>query len=270
MTAAHYAPKSIEFYARELRFLFEYYPDVLPGDIIDSHITQYMCYVKDVLQCGRDKCRGVAQAFSFVWKHVFKRPFVLPSKLYPRRNFRLPEVMSPGEVGQLILTPESLKSKTILAFFYATGLRVNEATYVKLSDIDRAGMRIKVTHGKGSKERYALLSPVLLKQLEDYYRQFRPEDYLFNGSKKGSRMGNRAMQLLMQNAVKKSGLNTAFSLHTLRHSFATHLLEAGCNIHAIKELLGHSFLQTTMVYLHLTTYVRQQIVSPLDRLTLPS
>ncbi len=125
------------------------------------------------------------------------------------------------------------------------GLRVNEATYVKLSDIDRSGMRIKGTHGKGSKERYALLSPVLLKQLENYYSQYRPEDYLLNGSKKGSRMGNRAMQLLMQKAVKKSGLNTAFSLHTLRHSFATHLLEAGCNIHVIKELLGHSFLQTT-------------------------
>lgn len=210
MNAAHYAPRSIEFYVRELRFLFEYYPEVLPDDIVDTHITQYMCYVKDVLQCGRDKCRGVAQAFSFVWKHVFKRPFILPSKLYPRRNFRLPEVMSPEEVAKLISTPESLKSKTIIAFFYVTGLRVNEATYVKLCDIDRAGMRIKVTHGKGSKERYALLSPVLLKQLEDYYHQYHPEDYLFNGSKKGSRMGNRAMQLLMQNAVKKAGLNSAF------------------------------------------------------------
>ena len=155
MTAAHYAPRSIEFYVRELRFLFEYYPHLLPQEIEDKHITQYMCYVKDVLQCGRDKCRGVAQAFSFVWKHVFKRPFVLPTKLYPRKDFRLPEVMSPQEVTKLISTPESLKSKTIIAFLYATGLRVNEATYVKLSDIDRAAMRIKVTHGEGSKERYA-------------------------------------------------------------------------------------------------------------------
>jgi site-specific recombinase XerD len=176
--------------------------------------------------------------------------------------------MSPQEVTKLISTPQSLKSKTIIAFFYATGLRVNEATYVKLSDIDRAAMHIKVTHGKGSKERYALLSPVLLKQLTEYYRQYRPEDYLFNGSKKGSRMGNRAMQLVMQNAVKKAGLNKTFSLHTLRHSFATHLLDQGCNIHTIKELLGHSFLQTTMIYLHLTVHVRQQIVSPLDRLSL--
>ncbi len=87
MTAAHYAPRSIEFYVRELRFLVEYYPHLFPQEISDSHITQYMCYVKDVLQCGRDKCRGVAQAFSFVWKHVFKRPFVLPSKLYNTPGF---------------------------------------------------------------------------------------------------------------------------------------------------------------------------------------
>ncbi len=85
MTAAHYPPRSIEFYVRELRFLFEYYPEVLPGDIADLHITKYMCYVRDVLQCDRDKCRGVAQAFSFVWKHVFKRPFILPSKPYHAR-----------------------------------------------------------------------------------------------------------------------------------------------------------------------------------------
>jgi integrase len=140
---------------------FAFYLSIIPlfpQEIGDNHITHYMCYVKDVLQCGRDKCRGVAQAFCFVWKHVFKRPFVLPSKLYPRRNFRLPEVMSPEEVAKLICTPESLKSKTIIAFFYATGLRVNEATHVKLCEIDRAGMRLKVTHGKGSKERYALLS----------------------------------------------------------------------------------------------------------------
>ena len=101
MNAAHYAPRSIEFYVRELRFLFEYYPDVLPGDITDTHITQYICYVKDVLQCGRDKCRGVAQSFSFVWKHHLKKPFILPSRLYPRRGFRLPEVMSLPEVTTL-------------------------------------------------------------------------------------------------------------------------------------------------------------------------
>ncbi|MEO5998371.1 MAG: hypothetical protein ABIN89_16575 [Chitinophagaceae bacterium] len=99
------------------------------------------------------------QVFSFVWKHVFKRPFVLSSKLYARRSFQLPEFPSPGEVAQLISTRESLKSKTIIAFFGTSGVSVDEAIYVKLSDIDRAGMRIKVTHGKGYKERYALLSP---------------------------------------------------------------------------------------------------------------
>jgi len=266
MTAAHYAPRSIEFYVRELRFLFEYYPQLSPTEITEAHITQYMCYVKDVLQCGRDKCRGVAQSFSFMWKHVLKQPFILPSKLYPRKQFKLPEVMSQDEVKQLLRTPASLKSRTILCFFYSTGMRVNEVTHVKFSDIDRANMRIKVTHGKGDKERFTLLSPVLLQYLEAYYRKFKPVDYIFNGNIKGKKMGDRAMQYIMHKAISKLGLNVQYSLHSLRHSFATHLLDQGCNIHNIKELLGHSHLQSTMIYLHLQTHVRQQIVSPLDTL----
>lgn len=270
MTAAHYAPKSIANYTRELRFLLEYYPTLLPAAITDKHITTYMCYVKDVLKCGRDKCRGAAAAFSFTWKHVFKKPFDLPSKLYPKKTFRLPEVMTETEVVTLIDAVKNLKGKTILSLFYATGIRVNEAVHIKLADIDRSRMRILITHGKGSKERFAILSPVLLTQLESYYRQYKPTDYLFNGSVKGKAMGCRSMQLIMETAVKTGGLNTGYSLHTLRHSFATHLLNNGCNIHTIKELLGHSFLSTTMVYLHLQSHVLQQIVSPLDRLKLQS
>ncbi len=268
MTASHYSPRSIENYVREMRFLLEYYPNLLPGAITDKHITTYMCYVKDVLKCGRDKCRGAAAAFSFTWKNVFKKPFDLPTKLYPKKGFRLPEVMTEAEVTTLIASVKNLKSNTILSLFYATGIRVNEAVHIKLCDIDRSQMRILITHGKGCKERFAILSPVLLKQLEDYYRQYKPAGYLFNNSTKGNAMGCRGMQLIMQTAVKNCGLKIGYSLHTLRHSFATHLLNAGCNIHTIKELLGHSHLQTTMVYLHLQSHVRQQIVSPLDRLKL--
>jgi site-specific recombinase XerD len=251
-----------------MRFLLEYYPQLLPGAITDKHITAYMCYVKDVLLCGRDKCRGAAAAFSFTWKHVFKTPFDLPTKLYPKKAYRLPEVMTETEVGTLISTLTNLKSKTILSLFYATGIRVNEAVHIKLCDIDRSRMRIRITHGKGNKERFAILSPLLLTTLEAYYRQYKPSDYLFNGSTKGNAMGCRSMQLIMETAVKTSGLKTGYSLHTLRHSFATHLLNAGCNIHTIKELLGHSHLQTTMVYLHLQNHVMQQIISPFDRLKL--
>lgn len=251
-----------------MRFLLEYYPDLLPGAITDKHITTYMCYLKDVLKCGRDKCRGAAAAFSFTWKNVLKKPFDLPTKLYPKKGFRLPEVMTEAEVATLIAGVKNLKSNTILSLFYATGIRVNEAVHIKLCDIDRSRMRILITHGKGSKERFAILSPVLLKQLEDYYLQYKPAGYLFNSSTKGNAMGCRGMQLIMQTAVKNCGLKTGYSLHTLRHSFATHLLNAGCNIHTIKELLGHAHLQTTMVYLHLQNHVRQQIVSPLDRLKL--
>jgi hypothetical protein len=102
MTASHYSPKSIENYVREMRFLLEYYPNLLPCAITDKHTTNYRCYVKDVLKWGRDKCRDAAAAFSFTWKNVFKKPFDLPTKLYPKKGFRLPKVMTETEVARLI------------------------------------------------------------------------------------------------------------------------------------------------------------------------
>jgi len=148
-------------------------------------------------------------------------------------------------------------------------MRCDELRHLKIDDIDSANMRIRVDHGKGHRQRYVLLSPRVLQLLRSYYLAFRPIEWLFNGRKPGEQISLRALQWIMRNAVKKAGLKKEYSLHTLRHSFATHMLDQGNDLHTIKELLGHVKIETTMIYLHLQTKKRAALVSPIDTLMCP-
>lgn len=266
MNAAHYSPASIKNYERELRFLFSYYHQLSAQELTEEHISKYMLYLRQVQKSGYDKCRMAAHAFAFCWKHVLKLPFILPSKLYPRKQYKLPLVMTVQEVQQLFDAATNHKHRVMLQLIYSTGVRVNEFCHIRIGDVDSKNMRIKIQKGKGNKERFTLLSAALLPELREYYRKFRPVEYLFNGNPKGKPIYPRSVQRIMSETLKKTSLNKEYSLHTLRHSFATHLLEQGASLHTIKELLGHSHLQTTMVYLHLQNHFRQSIVNPLDAL----
>ena len=153
----------------------------------------------------------------------------------------------------------------MVSLFYGTGLRMNELRNVKLSDIDSLGYQLKVVAGKGGKDRFTILPKHLLEPLRNYYKACRPSLYLFEGQRSGQAMHERSIQHFIQKYIAKIGLGGKdYSAHTLRHSFATHLLDAGTDIHTIKELLGHSNLATTMIYLHLQQTKRAAIVSPLD------
>ena len=153
----------------------------------------------------------------------------------------------------------------MVSLFYGTGLRMNELRNVKLSDIDSLGYQLKVVAGKGGKDRFTILPKHLLEPLRNYYKACRPSLYLFEGQRSGQAMHERSIQHFIQTYIAKIGLGGKdYSAHTLRHSFATHLLDAGTDIHTIKELLGHSNLATTMIYLHLQQTKRSAIVSPLD------
>lgn len=250
-----------------MRFLAQYFPDLDISELELHHLETYLLYVRQTLGCGRDKCRMAAQAFSFLYKHVLKRPFVLPSKLYPRKAFKLPDIMSPGEVMHLIVSCKTIKQRAIIEVFYSTGVRLEECSKLKITDIDSANMCIHLRQGKGRKDRKMLLSKRCLETLRQYYRIHKPKVFLFEGRWEGKSMHPRAIQHATYLCFKNAGLqNKSYSPHTLRHSFATHLLDNGTDIHTIKELLGHSTLATTMIYLHLQTRKRMAIVSPLDAL----
>lgn len=267
MTVGGYSVRSIGNYVREMRFIFEYYPQVRPSTLTAEQIEQYICYIKQTFNSGHDKCRMVASSVSFFFKQILKRPYDLPSKLYPKKKFQLPNVMTTDEVRQLLNTPTTLRQQAIIQLFYSSGVRLEECSRIKLTDIDSKNMRIKVVQGKGNKDRYTLLSAHALTTLREYFLRHRPVTYLFEASTKGKRVHCRTLQLQVELAMKQAGFkDKGYSAHTLRHSFATHLLDTGTDLHTIKELLGHSNISTTMIYLHLQTQRCSRIVNPLDYL----
>ena len=272
MVAASYSRSSITAYLREIRYLCAYFPDLVPDEWTDSHIIQYMAYLRTVHHASYSKCKMTAQSVAFFFRHVLKHPYDVPSKLYPKREFKLPHYLTKEEVLKLIESCHSTKQRAIVETFYGSGIRLEELRMLKLTDIESKNNRIVVRCGKGRKDRYTLLSKRLIETLRNYYRmqQQKPRTYLFEGQKPGEPLHSRSIQHSVVMAYQNAGLSAkGHKVHALRHSFATHMLDAGADIHTIKELLGHSDIKTTMVYLHLQSSKRNLLVSPLDELYNP-
>jgi site-specific recombinase XerD len=249
----------------ELRYLFVYYADVPTEEYTEDMMLKYLLYLVKTLKCSRVKCRMAAQSIAFFFRYVLKRPYVVPALIYPRKSTKLPSVMSADEVKALITGVQNIKHRTIIMVLYSTGMRLAEICALKIADIDSKNMRIKVVQGKGSKDRFTLLSEPVLLELRAYYLIYRPEVYLFNGRTTGKAMSLRNVQHLVQKAMIQMGLDSnKYSVHTIRHSFATHLVDNGTDLHTVKELLGHTNLQTTATYLHLSTERINGVVNPYD------
>ncbi len=159
-----------------------------------------------------------------------------------------------------------LKHKIVLTLAYSGGLRMNELRHLRISDIDFDRMQIRIHQGKGKKDRYVVLSKIMKQALEKYYQLEKPEVFVLNGQEKGERMGERSIQYVINEALKKTSIKKAVTMHTLRHSYATHLLEDGVDLFSIKHLLGHSDIRTTLVYLHVAQLKINLAHSPLDSL----
>ncbi len=183
-----------------------------------------------------------------------------------REPQKLPVVLNRQECIALFKAPELLKHRVLLSLIYSAGLRAQEASRLKIADIDSGRMMIHIRQSKFNKDRYVPLSPLILQGLRKYVYACQPVDYLFNGNGAGSPLSIKGMQWALREAVKKCKLQKGISLHTLRHSYATHLLEEGMDIVSIKDLLGHERIQTTMIYLHVAKPNRSNLFSPFDRL----
>jgi site-specific recombinase XerD len=258
---------TIRNYLGELRYLFSYYPDVAPLDFNSDMVMQYLLYLTKTLGCGRSKCCMAAQSISFFFRHVLQKPYVIPTVIYPRKVKTLPAVMSKEEILKVINTIENVKHRAMFMLLYSTGIRLSELAHLRITDIDSRNMRVKVVQGKGAKDRYTILSQQVLLELRAYYVQYRPVEYLFNGMGKGRKYSLRSIEKVVENAIIKAGLeNKNYSVHTIRHSFATHLVDNGTDVHTVKELLGHNSLATTMRYLHMSTRRINSVVNPYDLL----
>ena len=263
-----YGKGSVRNYLQELTLLFKHYNNLQVEELRQEHIERYVLFIKENHRVGRAKCRSVAQACSYFFKKVMPSDYIVPSKLYPKKQFVLPDIMTEQQVAQLFNASLSLKEYCVVGLLYGCGMRISEVCDLKISHIDSTNQRIKVVQGKGGKDRFTLLPQSLLMQLRQYYLQAgRPKEYLFTSQQTKCAVHVRSMQLVVNSAMQKAGFECGrFTAHTLRHSFATHLLNQGNNIHVIKTLLGHSKLETTMIYLHLQHHTQLGIVSPLERL----
>jgi site-specific recombinase XerD len=268
MLVGSYANDSIRNYLQEVRLLFHFHHAKNAEELTELDINNYIVYIKQVHKAGYAKCKMVANAASYFFRNILRKPYVLPSKLFPRKEWKLPNVMSQNEVQHLFELTADLKQQLVVSLLYGTGIRLRELQYLEFSDIERSENRIKIRQGKGKKDRYALLPKHLLSVMEAYYRAFRPKKFLFESPLlQGRPVHQRTLQTTVNAAMENAGLaGKSYTAHTLRHSFATHLLDEGVDLHTIKTLLGHSKIETTMIYLHLTTTRRAALVSPLDRL----
>lgn len=184
----------------------------------------------------------------------------------PKRPKTLPLVFSKEEITASLASLKNRKHYCLIALAYAAGLRLNEVVHLKPADLDSSRMQIRISSGKGNKDRYTLFPVGLLDQLRSYYRFYRPKTFLFEGLAPGQPYSPRSAQAVLKKALKSAGISKDASFHTLRHSFATHLMEQGTSIRIIQDLLGHQSLKTTSVYLHVCKFEPAQIKSPLDTL----
>jgi integrase/recombinase XerD len=206
-----------------------------------------------------------ANSFAFFFKQVCNKPYKIPSILFAAHSNKLPAVMQVQEVYAVINATTNLKHKTLLTLLYSTGMRLSEIANLKIEDIDSTLMRIKIVNGKGKKDRFVPLSKLVLQALRVYYVQYKPDTYLFNGQKNAVRYAPRTIQHLLQHALAKVSLqNKNYSVHTIRHSFATHLVDNGADLQLIQELMGHHHLSQTTPYLHLSSKRINQAVNPYD------
>jgi len=241
-----------------------------PDALTPEHIRTYQIYLTNEKKLAAGSIHIAVAALRFLYKITLKREWTFADVLpLPKKPQKLPVVLSPEEVVHFLGCVACRKQRVILTACYAAGLRVSEAVRLNAGAIDSKRMVIRVDQGKGRKDRHAMLSPQLLSLLRAWWLQCRSKGWLFPGRDPLLPMTVRQLNRVCHMAAEAAGLGSWVTPHTLRHSFATHLLESDIDVRVIQVLLGHAKLDTTARYTHVATNVLRTVMSPLDRLTLP-
>jgi site-specific recombinase XerD len=262
-----YSESTYKTYKQAFEEFVNYYPDQNLEEIGEELIISYLRYLVNDRKISTSVQNTTINAIKFYYEKVLggKRTFYHIDR--PRTEKTLPEVLSEEQVADIINSIENFKHKAILMTIYSAGLRISEAINLRISDIDSKRMQIRVEQAKGKKDRYTLLSAKTLEVLKKYFLEYKPKLWLFEGQN-GGQYSEKSIQLIFHKAKESAKITKKVTVHTLRHSFATHLLENGTDLRYIQSLLGHSKSKTTEIYTHITTKGFDQIVSPLDKLNL--
>ena len=257
-------PRTQKTYLREVSNFAKYF-NRSPKELGEGELKEYMLYLMKERHLSDGTFRFYVAALKFLYRTTLKREWVVEKIKCPKRKRKLPVVLDISEVESLFSVTTNLKHKAILMITYSSGLRVSETARLKMTDIDSKRMMVRVRQGKGGNDRYSILSQTALEHLRQYWRKYRPTEWLFEGAKKEDPITAHSIQLMFYAAKKRAGITKPASVHTLRHSFATHLIEAGTSLHHVQLLLGHRSPTTTTVYLHVSRLNLAQVISPLDR-----
>jgi integrase/recombinase XerD len=260
----NYSHKTIKAYKSCLRSFISHFAPRHPRDLNENDIRGYLLHLIDKEKLAPSTVNQVLNAIRFLYVDLYKKPLALGGIPRPRKDRKLPVLLSPEEILLMFDKIDNVKHKTILMLIYSAGLRVGEAVRLKIADLDSKRRLIHLHGAKGKKDRYTVLADSVLEQLRIYYRQYRPLEYLFEGGNGRTHIAERSVQNVFTRAIRKAGIRKDVSVHSLRHAFATHLLESGTDLRTIQELLGHSNIKTTEIYTHVSKRRLEQITSPLD------
>jgi len=255
--------KSYLYYNKD----FLSFVDKLPTDIDENDIKNYLLYIVEEKHSATSTLNQAINALKFYYGTMLKKKFIYEVKR-PRKDKKLPIVLSQEEVAKILNSVDNIKHKTILMLVYSAGLRVGEVVKLRPEDIDSKRMLIFVRGAKGRKDRYTMLSKTALEVLREYWQEYRLQKWLFFGQEKERHITTRTVEKIFSNAIETVKILKSVTVHSLRHSFATHLLESGVDLRYIQEILGHKSSKTTEVYTHVSTKDLGRFTSPLDRLNL--
>jgi site-specific recombinase XerD len=264
MTIRKFAPKTQHDYVQRVKE-FAAFLGRSPATAAKEDVRRFQLHLASS-GAHTPKINGTASALRFFFDVTLNRADLAKQVSFIYEPRKLPVVLSPEEVARMLEAAPSIKYKAALSVAYGAGLRVSEVISLKVSDVDSQRMMLRVEQGKGRKDRYAMLSPQLLKLLRDWYRIARPQGWLFPGQNPVNPMTTRQLTRACHAAAHMAEITKRVTPHTLRHSFATHLLEQNIDIRVIQVLLGHSKLETTALYTQVASKTIREVMSPLDRL----
>ena len=260
-----YSPNTIKTYLNEFAQLLYTLKEKNVDTLDETRLRSYFLYCINTLKLSENTLHSRINAVKFYFEQVLKRSKFFMEIPRPKKPSILPQVINTQDIKKLFEVTTNLKHNTMLKLCYGMGLRVSEIVQIKITDVDSKNMQVFIEKAKGKKDRYANLPESILVQLRAYFLEYKPKKYLFEGLY-GDQYSIRSAQQVFSDALKKAKINKKVGIHGLRHSFATHLLEAGTDISFIQELLGHNDLKTTLRYTHVSKQTIKNIQSPLDKL----
>lgn len=267
MEAMRYSDNTVCTYINALHVFFAHTNDKALNDITTADIEHFneQYIIKNGLSASYQN--QVVNAIKGFYRRYNNTTFFLDKIERPRRPFKLPVVFSLEEVERLLNSIPNVKHRIMLTLIYSSGLRSGELINLRIEDVDSERMVIHLHQAKGNKDRVVPLAPSALDLLRTYYRMYKPKEYLFNGLGQ-LQYSSTSLQKVFREAVKRARIKKKCTLHTLRHSYATHLLESGVNLRYIQELLGHGSPKTTQIYTHVSSEASRKVISPLEKLNL--